>query len=316
VSALRGVVSDLREKRLWVLAAVLLIALVAIPVLLSSGGGSPGPGASSPPGVAATPAVPRVPAVQAQANATSVRLTGHGRDPFTQQVHVGRSTATVSSTGSGPSANTYNPTRPAAPSTGTRVQPSGSTSPGKSSGSSPTSPSAPRLRYYRFAVSLVFRRVGGRQRRIADAQRDLPLPSAKAPVILYLGLQNDERTSVFMVSSSASVLGHGSCRPSRSDCTFLYLKVGQVASVVTLGRSGAITQYTLEVTRIRPIPVSAPKLLSAARPRERAQLEHASFAGQRILGLLMPYVPELRSLRYSPSGLLGSLRLRPSPAAS
>ena len=62
MNILNGIVNDLREKKLWPIALVLLAALVAVPVLLSKSSSST-PEAQVPVTGAATPSAPALPAV-------------------------------------------------------------------------------------------------------------------------------------------------------------------------------------------------------------------------------------------------------------
>ncbi|MDQ6777683.1 MAG: hypothetical protein M3071_16055, partial [Actinomycetota bacterium] len=86
MNVIQSLIADLREKRLWPIAVALLVALVAVPVLLSGGSNASPPVASVPPAGASSAAVPALPAVSVTATPSHARLTGRRRDPFTQQV--------------------------------------------------------------------------------------------------------------------------------------------------------------------------------------------------------------------------------------
>lgn len=83
MSHLNALLSDLRERKLWPLAAVLLAALVAVPVLLSSHPSATpaAPGASALPATATHSG----PVVSTETTGSQAPLRRRERDPFTQQ---------------------------------------------------------------------------------------------------------------------------------------------------------------------------------------------------------------------------------------
>jgi hypothetical protein len=300
---LKQIVAELREKRLWPVALALLVALVAVPVLLSKSP-SQTPVAALPQSAAtAAPPATAVPAVSVQTAATRSNLKGRGHDPFRQQklptAGPKATTTTAPSTGTAAA-----PAGGSTASAGTGAAGSGSTSTG-SSGGSPTSGTLPRVLYYRFATSLSFGRVGGHRRAIKDVNKFTPLPSAANPVAVFLGLRNDARTAVFLLSSSASATGKGTCHPSRWSCTFLYVQVGQRELLLTQGEFGHIAQYELDLTRIHPVPTGAPTSATAAST-------HVSSAGRQIIRRAAKSLPALRSLTYSTK--TGLMRFMHGPA--
>ena len=60
--------------------------------------------------------------------------------------------------------------------------------------------------------------------RYATVQRLGLIPSRKLPLIMYLGVEPDHETAVFMVDSRLSQGGEGTCVPRDSLCTFLELQ--------------------------------------------------------------------------------------------
>ena len=81
MSAVTGVITELREKRLWPVAVALLIAIVAVPVLLSA---SNKPGLA--PQISALQAggipTPALPAVSVTTTPSDAHLSGPARNPF------------------------------------------------------------------------------------------------------------------------------------------------------------------------------------------------------------------------------------------
>src|SRR5437588_10829852 len=105
---LRGIVSDLRTKKLWPVVAVLIAAIVAVPIALSKSGSGHTPAAQASPGT--PPPANAVPALNVQTTPGQSKLTGHARNPFGQPGSSGTSTtasgvvtATSTATASGSS---------------------------------------------------------------------------------------------------------------------------------------------------------------------------------------------------------------------
>ena len=61
---------------------------------------------------------------------------------------------------------------------------------------------------------------------LRDVARLTPLPSASSPFFVFLGVKEDGKTLVFLVSSDAKATGDGKCKPSTNDCETIELKAG------------------------------------------------------------------------------------------
>ncbi len=67
--------------------------------------------------------------------------------------------------------------------------------------------------------------VNGRTETRKDVKRLTPLPSDAKPLILFLGVREDGKESVFLVDSERlSHSGEGRCKPSPTSCSLLYLR--------------------------------------------------------------------------------------------
>ncbi len=53
-----------------------------------------------------------------------------------------------------------------------------------------------------------------------------PLPSAEAPVLIYLGVMRDGKTAVFLVDHGISAVGDGDCTPTPETCETILLRAG------------------------------------------------------------------------------------------
>jgi hypothetical protein len=77
------------------------------------------------------------------------------------------------------------------------------------------------------------------------------LPSARLPVLAYVGVGEDGQTAAFMVSRDVTTSeGDGSCMPSRANCQFVLLRPGGSRDF-EYGDAGET--YRLTLVRIREV---------------------------------------------------------------
>jgi hypothetical protein len=79
-----------------------------------------------------------------------------------------------------------------------------------------------------------------------------------------MGVRPDAETAVFLVSADASTTGEGKCKPSDTECTFLYMKKGESQTIETVGTDGAVVDYTLELRDIDIKRTTGPEAASAS----------------------------------------------------
>jgi len=313
MSLLRAIIADLREKRLWLAAAVLLAALIAVPLLVSKG---PTTARSEPPPQArsaSTGGVAAAPAVQASTSAGSLGgggLSGAARDPFAQRSSGHASvaaTAPPSTTGEGaggtPSATA------STPSGGTQASgatPAGEAGGGSASGSEASPPTLPPVKRplapqgltptesYRVAFAIT--NASGGFGTIDPLERLSPVPSAQQPLLIELGVLNGGQRVLFALLGGATVAGPGLCIPGRVNCELVSLAPGQVE---TLSRTSAGSSQRVAYFAVSGIGIDRHRTAAAAM---RARLS-VSAAGQRLLGAAN--LPALSLFRYEPD--LGSL---------
>jgi hypothetical protein len=243
MTLLRGIWDDLVDKRLWPVAAVLAIALVAAPVMLLRGGGAPAPVAPPPAPVAPGSAIAAAqPAVSVGQAPSRHRLAGHERDPFVQRAAASAATGTsvasssapgpaTAGSGAGSSATVGGSTGVPAPA-GTATGSSGSPGSG-GSGSAVDEP----------PVTVRFGKAGGSEgRRVVQPLQ--ALPSSANPLVVYLG--ETDGKAAFLVSSDATPSGQVSCKPSKKACEKALVAPGDTMSIDVQDVSGT-TQYVVEV---------------------------------------------------------------------
>ncbi len=258
---------DLRDRRLLPLIAVLAVAIVAVPFLLSNS-------TKPPPSSAELGAV-----LAQQASSGTARLTVvtanpglrdyrkrlsdlRAKDPFEQHF-----TAPVLNKGSAPTSRTSTSSTTTTTSTST-----GSTSPSPTS-TSPTStspsstspasgghPTKPHLIYFTFAIDVKISRSDGgnaatpgmsqpttRQRVMPTT----PLPGEKTPVVTYMGLGSKAKTALLLVSTDVkSVFGDGKCLSGTGTCQLLEVEPGFPETFI-YGPNDV--RYKINVLKIEPV---------------------------------------------------------------
>jgi len=250
----RGILSELRHKRLWPVAALLLAALVAVPILLSkssrpaSAGQAPLP--SAPPSSGAS-----IPAINVQATPVHTRLTGSTRNPFaaaagatgssTSSTTTSASTA-VSAAGSAAQSAVNALTGGSGVSSGSSATGTSSTSSGAGSSNPPsiTGNAKPKpvhsglssRQAYGVALSIT-NSVGGVDT-IDPLARLSILPSNEQPRLVELGVLKGGSRVLFALQPGTKVYGPGSCIPGPIDCEILELGQDQTESVSTQTPTG------------------------------------------------------------------------------
>jgi hypothetical protein len=242
---------DLRAKRLAPVAAVLALALVAVPVVLSKPSETPAP---PPPTARKAPdpkdlkALASVKLEQTDERGSSLDMFDPS-DPFRPPKKVtkrsnqdGDVASTVAgetpSSGGGDTGSTGE-----TPSTGGDTTGGGVTPP--SGGDAPTT-----TVQYRYVVDLTFT-ANGRTRHVKSMERLDMLPSQDSPLLLFLGVTANAGNAVFLVDSTLEAAGEGKCKPRASDCAFLYIGAGSEHEFTNEDGDS----YTLRINEIRKVKV-------------------------------------------------------------
>lgn len=316
MTVLRNVWTDLVEKKLWPVAVVLLLALVAVPVVLGRGGGEDNAAAPAPaPTAGGTAAQLRTAGGSAGPQAAQVSLDttltegeqhrkGAVRDPF-KALHGGSGKA---ATTTAPAAPTPTPTPTATPSAGGGTGGTVDVTPSKDAPSTdtpapattPKPPAKPNpLDLYR--VSIRFGEAGDLTTR-KDIARLTPLPSSQFPFFVFLGVLQDKKTAVFLISSDVKATGDGTCRPSKTNCQTIELEGGDTEffDYSPSGDDNDVKQFQMDVLSVHRKRASNGALAAAAR-RTTSRRGTAAYLAAKAARL----VPQAARYRYSRSdGLL------------
>lgn len=265
MNAVRGLLRDLVERRLWPIAVLLVVAAVAVPVYLgkSSSDESDAPLPAAPANQGAKVSKAAVTLDDAAGDSDGV---GAVRNPFKQQ-HV-------------PKVADVTTSKPAAEETKTSTDPAGGstdTTPGGTDTSgdtkSPDTSDTDKLDLYH--LTLRFGKAGD-LKTLTDVARLSPLPSADNPFFVYTGVLKDGKTAVFLLSSDAEATGDGKCRPSAKNCQTIEVKQGDT-EFFDLEVDGKAIQYQLDVLKV------AKKGETAGTAAAAAALGRHSKAGAAML---------------------------------
>jgi hypothetical protein len=259
--ALLDLYYDLRARHLLPLAAVLVVAIIAVPIVLtqSSGSGSSGTAAISTPSAETNRTSELVVAKAAPGlRAYRRRLNHlHAKDPFKQQYANPESategTAPASTTGGGESGVSTPASETPAPST-------------SQTESESTTVTTHHLVYFSYAIDVRVASEGIHKEGAATGKskpqvRDnLPeltkLPSPKTPAAIFLGVSKDGNKALLLLSSNVeAIAGGGVCVLGSKTCQLLALAPG-VPETFVYGPQGHT--FRIELLKIHFIASKKP----------------------------------------------------------
>jgi len=247
---------DLKEKRLWPVAVVLLAGLVAVPVLLAKPADKPAPAP-----LAKAPA----PKPDVLKQLAQVKLgddqVGDGStlgafdpsNPFNPP--KGAIKKDKAATTAGPTTPSGSSTSPGGGSDGFLLFPpdGGGGVPGGTPGGTPA-PDEPTTTttVYKYVVDVTFK-ANGHTRRIKGMEKLDMLPNQASPLLIFMGVTSKGSNAVFLVDSTLEAAGEGNCKPSASECAFAYIGAG--SEYIFTEEDG--DSYTVRIDEIRKVKVGA-----------------------------------------------------------
>jgi hypothetical protein len=318
--------SDLFDRRLTPVLAVLGAALLAAIVYAVIGGGSssPAPAASTPVAVPKTSGIAVTAATTAKTSvaettsgAAEQTVGGATRNPFKPLPGVkSASTAATSASASGSAAGSTT-----SDSGASGESSSGSSSEGSSSGGSGSETnsqsggtqqekkaSKPSKAY---KVSILFGTAPAGTPVLSagltsyeDLKRQQPLPSSTQPLIVFRGVVAGGKSATFTLVGEAILRGSAACLPSASQCQAIDLKEGDTEELEYVPLGGTSITYELHVLKIEAIKAKTGSAASAASVAKIAGVANGS-GGESKAGLqiLRRYgLMAVPGLRYSSDG--------------
>jgi hypothetical protein len=290
--------TDLQAKRLWPVAAVLLLALVAVPVVLSKSSEAPAP--------APVQAVRKAPDPKDLKALASVKLdeaslergssldTFDPSDPFRppkaiakrSRVDSGGAPSTVKS-GEPSTGSTGGDTGSTGGDTGSTGGDTGSTG-GGTTGGTPTGGGTPtQTAQYRYVADVTFT-ANGNKRHIKGLERLDMLPNQASPLLLFLGVTPNGGNAVFLVDSTLKAAGEGKCKPRARECAFLYIGPGSEHEFTNDDGDS----YTLKIDEIRKVRVDG-SAAAASRKKKATTARAAVGAPQAVRRFASPLISDL-----------------------
>lgn len=295
----RGLFEDLKQRGLLPVAALLLVALVAVPVLMLKKSEPAPPAATAATANVSVAGLPN-PDMALDQGKPLVSLavldqpsnldSFESKNPFKPMNALAKSASQSSNTsaaaGAGAGAGS-NGTATAGGGSGSAPAGGGSSSGGappsggstppaatpptnqtppttQTPGAGPTKPkSKPKPQQLTYALDLTVTTPKGRHRHLSVARLRM-FPSESDPLFIYLGVDDTGNKAVFLVDSSLTFTGgEGTCRPSKTSCATVSVEPGEIATF----QNDQSEKYQLQIDQIRL--VSTASAAKAARVRER-----------------------------------------------
>lgn len=267
---------DLRERHLLPLVAILIVALVALPFVLS-GGSSDTESAATESAVATTsaaiPTSKLVVAKSAPGLRDYRRRLGHehAKDPFVQHYTGSKEGGGGEGKGGGVSESSSGGEESSSisvESTETISETTEATPPGEGNGEPPEEGN---LKYYSFAIDVRVAPVSSSEKKAEPSvRRNLPsmtmLPSRDVPALTFIGVTKDEKRAVMLVSDKVTGLfGDAVCIVGSEACQLIALEPGLPETVVYGADSRT---YRIELLKLRLLKTDKLKTASLGKPKQ------------------------------------------------
>jgi hypothetical protein len=284
---------DLLERRMWLVAALLLAAIIAVPLLLLKSAPADGTPTPLPPAVTvkATPpvsaaktvpvkvliaSIPRnpfaggmpklsaKPAAHPSATASASSSATSTTAAMVSPAPAAPSTSSTSST----TAGSTSATAPTTSTTSTTTTPTTTTSATTTSTTPPATPAVARS-WTMYSVWLRF----GKDTSVpvqTNVARLTPLPSVKQPEVMFTGVMAGGRQAVFALAAGVRHQGPGLCRPDRTRCSAITLEAGQTEVITITTAHGGHQRRVLRLVHIASSVTHSQSVALAAYDRHSA----------------------------------------------
>jgi hypothetical protein len=285
---------DLREKKLWPVAVLLLVGLAAVPLVVAKPAAEPPP--STPPAAESArdndlKGLAKVVLAEDKASNGSKLNLFDSSNPFRPPAGVlkdqkeGDTVGTGAPVGTGATPEGAGQT-PSGSTGGGGTGFGGGTTGGGGGGSTPTQPK-PKTTKFNYVIDATFVH-GNHTRKIKGFQRLEMLPNQDSPLLVFLGVDAKANNAVFLVDARLQATGEGKCKPSADKCSFLYLGAGsQELFTLESGES-----YGIRIDQIRKVEVGGSK--SAKGSSSKKQQKSKSVQSRRArTASREPFVPPL-----------------------
>jgi hypothetical protein len=267
------VLEDLRNPRIAIPLAVLVLAIITVLVVMPAGG-QPITGELSATGTvggqSTATAVKLIPVSEREAGigmpvpygtpdpfrSPPVKHTTIGTSPSTTGTSSTTSSSTITSTppatstgstssGSGTAAGNGASSGSRTTSGSSGAQSTGGTSTSHT-GTTPDQPAKPVFTFFKNArVNLHFGVAGGPRKLFKRVRGNTPFPSNTNAAVVFVGRLAKRRVAVFLPARGAVASGPGKCLPSRTNCEYFELTPGEREHVLAEQHGGGSTLYSV-----------------------------------------------------------------------
>jgi hypothetical protein len=255
---------DLREKRLWPVAAALVAATLAVPVVVMKPADTSAPPA--PPADAQPVSLPAVSPDQGIVDSSDLG-TFDIKDPFGSQAdRTAGSTPDGGSGAGGSSSDGGGSTGGGDPATGVSGPGGSAGGGGGSGGGSGGDGSGGGTRWFTYTVDLRF---GPRDdfNAYKGVEQLALLPDDQNPIVSFMGMRDDAKTAVFFIVDPAfEADGEGDCQPTPEDCRFIYMGIDDDRDEMTLSAADGNLEFQLQLDKIHVKNLSASEATGDATP--------------------------------------------------
>jgi hypothetical protein len=252
-NALIDVFNDLRARRLLPVAAVLLVALVAAPIVLSKKSDTTVTPTAQTPAPATTKA-PQGPSALAKVTLSEDHDRGSSLSSFSASNPFAPPKDVIKKANASDTGATGGEVAPTDENAGGGATPGdtggtggGETGGGQSGGGESGGGTTTEFAY---VIDATFWR-NGHKRTIKGMEKLDVLPNPVNPLLIFMGASSGGGNAVFLVDATLQTTGEGKCKPSRSECAFLYLGAGAEQEFTTEDGDS----YRLRIDQIRKVKV-------------------------------------------------------------
>jgi hypothetical protein len=261
---------DLRDRHLLPLVGLVIVAIVAVPFLLSGGSGKESPAPAPAETLLSVPspeaAGSKLTVVEAKPGLRDYRKrlrADHPTDPFVQRYTSAVLKGTKLGNGEGASSSTTSTSTTKESKTSNSGKTTTTEVKTESGGHSPAPAGAPEpghLTLFAFAIDVkIVRTEGGGAKPKSESNTrhkvmpTTPLPGEKAPVVTYMGVGPGAKKALLMVSNNVkSIFGEAKCLSGTDTCQLLEVEPGFPETFV-YGENAV--RYKIDVLKIEPIVI-------------------------------------------------------------
>ena len=285
--------NDLRARRLVPVAALLVGALIASPVVLSKKADeSPAP-APAPKAQAKKQSGPEE---LAQVKLDDAIGKGNGSslssfdasNPFAPPDKVVKAAQDETATDNGTAGTAPTDTGTLTPSTGTETGTGGGGD--TTGGGTPQTGGGgtPKTAEFNYVLDVTFW-ANGHKRTIKGLQKLDILPNEASPLLIFMGVTDNAGNAVFLVDSTLNATGEGKCKPSHADCAFLYLGAGSEEEFTNADGDS----YRLVINEIRKVKAGSQTAATTSSQKAGASARAAVGAPESARRFSVPDLTDL-----------------------